>query len=115
LPKYVKICRIKFNCSNANAAIRGDSYVLSAYIVRNKIYIATSRPTARERVDKNVSVDTVINKHFLGYEIEDVFSVGPSRRYTTGIPWESDLRMTALARAHTLVRGDVTYVGTVTR
>jgi hypothetical protein len=24
MPKYVKICRIKFNCSNANAAIHGD-------------------------------------------------------------------------------------------
>jgi hypothetical protein len=39
MPKYVKVCRIKFNCSNANAAIRGDYYFLSIYVVRNEIYI----------------------------------------------------------------------------
>jgi hypothetical protein len=39
MPKYVKLCRLKFNCSNANAAIRGDYYFLSIYVVRNKIYI----------------------------------------------------------------------------
>jgi hypothetical protein len=39
MPEYVKICRIKFNYSNANAAIRGDYYFLNIYIVRNKIHI----------------------------------------------------------------------------
>jgi hypothetical protein len=35
--KYVgnaKICRIKFNCSNANAAIHGNYYFLSIYLVK---------------------------------------------------------------------------------
>jgi hypothetical protein len=32
MTKYVKIRRIKFNCSNANAAIHGDYYFLSIYI-----------------------------------------------------------------------------------
>jgi hypothetical protein len=51
---------------------------------------------ARERLDTHVSTDTdswkltrygtmfpwiqVINKHFLGYEMEDIFSVGPSQQ-----------------------------------
>jgi hypothetical protein len=39
IPKCVKICRIKLNFSNDNAAIRGDYYFLSIYTVRNKICI----------------------------------------------------------------------------
>jgi hypothetical protein len=35
MQKYVKICRITFNCSNANAAICGDYYILSTYEERN--------------------------------------------------------------------------------
>jgi hypothetical protein len=47
---YVKsqeIYTIKFNCSNANAAICGDYYLLSIYIVRNKtsIYIKNGSST----------------------------------------------------------------------
>jgi hypothetical protein len=40
MPKYVKLCRIKFNCIKANAAIRGDLYFWSIYLVRNKICIS---------------------------------------------------------------------------
>jgi hypothetical protein len=55
MPKYVKICRIKFNCSNANSAVRGDYYFLSIYIVRNKelLYIkilALSSESVKSRV-----------------------------------------------------------------
>jgi hypothetical protein len=32
MSKYVKICGIKFNCSNANAAIREDYHILSIYV-----------------------------------------------------------------------------------
>jgi hypothetical protein len=39
MTKYVKICRIKFNCANANVEIHGDYYFLSIYIIRNKICI----------------------------------------------------------------------------
>jgi hypothetical protein len=39
MPKYLKICRIKFNYSSVNAAVHGDYYVLSMYIVCNKICI----------------------------------------------------------------------------
>jgi hypothetical protein len=39
ITKYVKLCRIKFNCINANAAIHGVYYFLSIYVVRNKTYI----------------------------------------------------------------------------
>jgi hypothetical protein len=35
----VKICGIKFNCSNANAAVHGDYYFLRICMVRNKICI----------------------------------------------------------------------------
>jgi hypothetical protein len=58
------------------------------------------QPIAMERVDKHFSVEMdswkptrygttfpwirMINKRSLRYEIEDVFSVGPSLRYTTG-------------------------------
>jgi hypothetical protein len=37
----VKICRMKFNCSNANAGVREDYYFLSIYIARKKICIYT--------------------------------------------------------------------------
>jgi hypothetical protein len=30
MPKCVKICRIKFNCSNAYAAIHGDYYFFAS-------------------------------------------------------------------------------------
>jgi hypothetical protein len=45
------MCRIKFNCSNANAAICGDYYFLSNYIVRNKIciYIKILAPLMNEK------------------------------------------------------------------
>jgi hypothetical protein len=39
MPKCVKICRVKFTCSNINAAIPGDYYFLSISIGRNKICI----------------------------------------------------------------------------
>jgi hypothetical protein len=61
-------------------------------VYSNKNDTVTCRPSARELVDKHVCVDMdywkpthyattfpwirVINKHFLGYQIEDVFSVG---------------------------------------
>jgi hypothetical protein len=34
MPQYVKICRIKFSRSNANALVSGDYYILSTNIVR---------------------------------------------------------------------------------
>jgi hypothetical protein len=40
--KYVgnaKICRIKFTCGNANAAVHGDSCFLIIYIVKNNMYL----------------------------------------------------------------------------
>jgi hypothetical protein len=39
IPKCVKIYRMKFNCSNTNAAIREYYYCLSIYMARNNIYI----------------------------------------------------------------------------
>jgi hypothetical protein len=41
MPKHIEMHSIKFNCSNANAAIRGDYYFLSIYIARNEIYTYT--------------------------------------------------------------------------
>jgi hypothetical protein len=37
------------------------------------------------RYGKTFPWTRVINKYFLGYEIEDVFSIGPSRHYITGV------------------------------
>jgi hypothetical protein len=64
------------------------------------MYFMTCRPVAREQAGEHVSVEMdswkatrygatfpwkrVINKHFLGYETKDVFSVGVSRCYITG-------------------------------
>jgi hypothetical protein len=63
-------------------------------------YIVTCRPITREQVDNHVSLEMdswkptinrttfswirVINKYFFGFQIEDIFSVGPSLRYITG-------------------------------
>jgi hypothetical protein len=66
MPKYVKICRIKFNCSNANAAIRGDYYFLSICIVRNKIriYIKILALIITQYKNMSTEAEDIVGSHY---------------------------------------------------